>query len=404
MEFQKAGGSSRGKLYNVVGKLDMTRMKSMKVDENDLEKLKSGMNKIEGTTMGKDMYQLNPFFFTREMAPVNIVGQYRGGTAFLIAGGPSFSNVRQKYLRRAGIWTMTVNNAVKSFRGNAAIVVDDPHRFTYSMWIDPKIQKFIPTAMFEAQLWDNRLTYEKSGTKQLWQPTKIKVGDCPNVVGYRRNEKFMAKRYLHEDTINWGNHENLCFCGKGERKERGEACPACGKKDQFGSRSVFLAALRVLFLLGFREVYLLGVDFEMSDTKKYHFDEGRTPHAIKNNTSTYSKLIKWMEELQPYFLAENFKVYNCNPDSKLRAFPFVNYKDAVDKVARAMGDTDNEKTAGLYSNYEEKMASFIAASNPNPTVNPNPVIVDQHGAPIIPIKDIEVKFAQGTPVDLGCKG
>lgn len=375
----------------------MTRMKSLKVDENDMSRFKQGIMKNIGTEMSNEFHQANPFFFSREMASVNLVGQYRGGTAFLIAGGPSFANVRQKYLRRSGIWTMTINNAVKSFRGNAAIVVDDPHRFTYSLWADPKIQKFVPTALFESQLWDNRLIYENGKEKQLWQPTGIKVGDCPNVIGYRRNEKFMANRYLHEDTINWGNHENTCLCGKGERKERGDTCPACGQKNQFGGRSVFLAALRVLYLLGFRTVYLMGVDFEMSETKKYHFDEGRTPGAIKGNMSTYDKLIKWFGELQPLFLKEGFKVYNCNPDSRLKVFPFINYKEALDKVHGEIGNTDAERTLGLYSKYEEKMAGFIADGKKD-----SPIIVDSHHH-VVPIttKDIDVKFAEGIPVDLG---
>src|SRR5882757_1191680 len=36
-----------------------------------------------------------------------------------------------------------------------------------------------------------------------------------------------------------------------------------------------LAAVRILFLLGIRRLFLLGVDFQMSATTKYHFDKDR---------------------------------------------------------------------------------------------------------------------------------
>jgi len=314
----------------------MTRMKSLKKDVNDESALVNGRFRNMGATVSSEYYQIVPFFFTREGATLNLVGQYRGKSAFLIASGPSFANVRTRYLRKPGIWTMTINNAIKTFRGNAAIVVDDPSRFTYSMWMDPAVQKFVPLSHMDKPLWDNRLIRNPDGEKvQLWQPSTMKVGDCPNIVGYRRNEKFMSKRFLYEDTVNWGCH-----------------------KQYGGGRSVMLAALRILFLLGFRTVYLFGVDFNMDEGHKYHFQEERTPGAIRGNNSTYSKMMKWFEELQPHFLAEDFHVYNCNPDSKLKAFPFMDYKEAIRKASGEVGDTDHERVMGLYSKWEEKLHAY----------------------------------------------
>jgi hypothetical protein len=117
-----------------------------------------------------------------------------------------------------------------------------------------------------------------------------------------------------------------------------------------------LAALRILFLLGFRQVYLVGVDFEMTNEKHYHFDEGRTSTAIKNNMATYAQLIQRFGELKPYFDKEGFVVKNCNPSSRLKVFPMTTIEEAVAEATTILGDVSNERSRGMYSKYEEKVA------------------------------------------------
>jgi len=186
---------------------------------------------------------------------------------------------------------------------------------------------------------------EGAESRQRCEPAKLNVADCPNVIGFRRNEKFHAPRWLHEETINWGNH-----------------------KKYGGGRSVLLAALRILFLLGFRRVYLLGVDFEMTPEKRYHFPEERTPAAIRNNMSTYSKLQGWFTELQPHFLKERFVVKNCNPESRLTAFPGLPFDEAVAEATGLLGDCTHERTEGMYRKWEEKVmaAGFGPKEQPKP--------------------------------------
>lgn len=333
----------------------MGRMRSLGVDKNDWNGIRMPRYRNFGACVASEFYQHCPYFLTREGATLELIGQYRGGSAFLIASGPSFNKINKELLKKPGVWAMTLNNAIRNHRGQAACVVDDPARFVKSLWLDPTITKFVPMAIFEKPLWDN----------EKWGPLNIKVGDCPNVIGYRRNEKFHAQRYLYEDTINWGNH-----------------------KQWGGGRSVMLAALRILFLLGFRNVYLVGVDFEMSEEKRYHFDEDRTRSAIHGNNSTYSKMKEWFNELQPHFLAENFIVKNTNPDSKLSAFPFIDFEEAIRLATANLGDVENERTFGMYSTYEEKMAELQRQKN-NQT---NP-----HSA--LPQKSGSVKVVHPNPVD-----
>lgn len=315
------------------------RKLSLAVDKHDIAKLRHGRTIHEGSTFGLEYYQACPFFFTREGAALSMVGQYRGASAFLMAGGPSLKGLDLKPMENA--WVMTLNNAHSTFRGQANCSVDDPCRFNYSMWLDPTITKFVPMAQFEKPLWDNRRIQINGESRQSWDKAEKKVGECPNVVGYRRNEKFHAPRWLYEDTINWGNH-----------------------KDYGGGRSVMLAAMRILFLLGFRRVYLLGVDFEMTPEKKYHFSQDRTAGSIRGNMSTYTKLQTWFTELQPYFLDEGFAVKNCNPRSKLTAFPFIKYTEALAEATGLLGDFRNERTDGMYQTLKEKLAAQANSASP----------------------------------------
>jgi len=227
---------------------------------------------------------------------------------------------------------MTLNNAISSWRSNSNCIVDDPSRFNLSMWRDPRVQKFVPMAHFEKPLWDNRCLVINDAEVNQWEPSPLKVGDCPNVIGYRRNEKFHASRWLYEETINWGNHAKYG-----------------------GGRSVLLASLRILYLLGFRHVYLLGIDFDMTPERKYHFPEERSASSIRGNMSTFNKLQAWFKELQPYFLEAGFVVRNCNPDSGLKAFPSISYEEALKEATGHLGSYERERTSGMYRKFQEKL-------------------------------------------------
>jgi len=314
----------------------MTPSRSLSKDGPDLTALHSPKWREENDVPVRQLGEPVPFFYTRAGAVLALEGQYRGGHAFLMANGPSVAALDLDPLHRR--WVMTLNNGARTFRGNANCTVDEPSRFSLSMWLDPTILKFAPMSHFEKSLWDNRLVHTDQGWVQRWEASKLKLGDCPNVAGYRRNEKFHAPRWLNEETVNWGNH---------------------GKWG--GGRSVLLASLRILHLLGFRHVYLLGVDFDMSATKHYHFTEGRTPQAVKGNMSTYAKLQKWFTELQPQFQKAGFKVFNCNLESKLTAFPFLPYEEALAASGAQIGAHTQEKTEGMYTRVAEQKKAASAA-------------------------------------------
>ena len=318
----------------------MNMFRSLAKDNDDQSSLRRGRSKEPSTLSARRATGWTPLFYDCRGVPIPLESA-SGGTAFLIGGGPSIVTLNLQSLE--SVWTLTLNNGPATFRPNGNCTVDDPSRFSMSTWLDPTIMKFAPMAHFEKRLWDNRRLKIDGEWVQKWEPSDLRVGDCPNVVGYRRNEKFHAPRWLHEETINWGNNAKYG-----------------------GGRSVMLAAMRILFLLGFRRVYLLGVDFEMTPEKKYHFPEERHSGAIRGNMSTYAKLQRWFTELQPYFLKEGFIVKNCNPASKLTAFPFMPYEEALAEATAHLGDYRNERTVGMYRKRAEKLAEIGQAPNGTP--------------------------------------
>lgn len=285
-------------------------------DANDDRQARWGRQRHDGFPVGRYL-QPPPLLFTADHHPLWLGDLYRGRSAFLICGGPSFASLDHEPLRRPGVLTMGLNNSVKTFRPNLWVSVDDPSHFIRSIWLDPVILKFVPICHAEKPIFDN----------DAWQWTEAKVRDCPAVVYYKRNEHFRPRQFLWEDTLNWGNH-----------------------KRQGGGRSVMLPAIRILFLLGVRRVFLLGADFTMTPTTKYHFPQQRSASSIRGNNSTYAKLNDWFAALRPLFAAEGFDVFNCNEASRLTAFDFIRYEEALSHVMGPLGGINlaAERTEGLY--------------------------------------------------------
>ena len=286
-------------------------------DNNDDYQARQGRERTEGHRVGQFL-QTPPFFFTADHHPVPLVDSYRGRSVFIVASGPSFGLLDHSLLDQAGIMTFGLNNSVRSFRPNIWACVDTPANFMLSTWLDPRIMKFAPICHTQKNLFDNN----------AWKETNTRVMDCPNVFFYKRNEHFQADQFLWEDTINWGNH-----------------------KKYGGGRSILLAVIRICYLLGFRRVYLLGVDFEMSETAKYHFEQDRAKGSINGNNSTYRMLVDRFTQLKPYFAQESFEVFQCNEKSKLDVFPKISYEEAIKRVLAEnlqSIDVKNDRTAGLY--------------------------------------------------------
>lgn len=302
-------------------------------DDNDWNQLRWGRDRHNGFPVGRFL-QAPPFFFTADGNPLHLVDSYRGRSCFIIASGPSFADDERfpkHLLRQPGVVTFGLNNSPRIFRPDLWACVDTPSNFMRSIWLDPKIQKFAPLCHTQKKLLDND-SAKRNGTlftdDERWDWMPDRVMDCPNVTYFRRNEHFKADQFLWEDTINWGSH-----------------------KDFGGGRSILLAVTRICYLLGFRRVFLLGVDFEMTKDQHYSFAQHRHDSSVRGNMSTYTMLMDRFTKLKPYFDQEGFQVFNCNERSRLNVFPHLPFTDAVAAVQREEMHAiayDQENTEGLY--------------------------------------------------------
>lgn len=303
-------------------------------DSEDFQRFRHARERHEGFPIGQYM-QTPPLFFTRDRHTLWLGDLYRGSPAFLVLSGPSFLKINRDLLRQAGILTMGVNNSVRTFRPNLWVEVDNPQNFMSSIWLDPLILKFAPHCHAEKKIFDN----------VNWCEMNVRVGDCPAVIFYHRNEHFNHAQYLYEDTINWGCHKDIPG--------------SCGIK---GCRSVLLAALRILYAVGIRTVFLLGADFRMeAGGQNYSFEQNRSRGSIKNNNNTYAALNKRFDLLRPVFEKHEYHVFNCNEESGLKSFPYVSYTDALTFCTSRLPDVSTERTAGLYERAAEAKKADDAA-------------------------------------------
>ena len=254
-------------------------------------------------------------FMRANGAMVDLVDLYHGQTAFVCASGDSFREVDHDRLQRAGILTMTLNNAGHNFRSTMWTGQDPQYRFMPSIWMDPKILKFTLFDYRRRRFWDVK--------NQRF--SNITIQECPSVIFHKRSSDFKADEWINRDRIVWGTPKDL----------------PDGKK---GARSVLVSALHILYFLGFKKVFLIGVDFEMNEQKKYWFDENRTESAIKSNKRVFEHVNGHLCDLQPYIKKVGFNVFNCNPKSRLQAFPFYPLEEALEEAEIDLSDS----TKGMY--------------------------------------------------------
>jgi hypothetical protein len=313
-------------------------------DTDDHARLRHARDRQSGFPVGRYL-QPPPMLFTRDGHNVFLGDMYRGTAAFLLCSGPSLKSHDLSQLQQRGILTCAVNNAATVVRPQLWVSVDDPNHFADAIWRDPAILKFVPLCHLEKPL------AVRDANDQL-VPSPELAGDMPAVFGYRRNEAFVAEQFLYEDTFNWGNH--------------GERADAYGYK---GSRSVMLVALRLLFYLGVRKLFLLGCDFRMQyGADNYAFAQDRSRGSVSGNNYTFEVLNTRLQHLLPHFEREGYQIFNCAPDSGLTVFPHMPYATAIEQALE--GTPRKIVTAGMYDQKRKKKdreAGFAPTSDTRET-------------------------------------
>jgi hypothetical protein len=258
----------------------------------------------------KEQYQEHPaagvkIFKRRNKKPMNMVDMYHGASVFLISNGPSLSKLDWSMFKQPGILTFGLNNGAHTFRPDFVSLQDSSHKFMESIWEDPKMIKF-------TNLGNGRHIYEKGG-----KAGGKKVETCPGVVYHQRCSDFKAEEWLTKDCICWGLR---------------------------GNRISLTAMLHISYFLGFRRIFLVGVDWHMATDYAYFFQQERDDKAVKHNMGLYRKHVPVLEAVRDVLADVGVYVYNCNPDSHLKVFPHVPLATAITSARINM----SQSTEGRY--------------------------------------------------------
>ncbi len=233
--------------------------------------------------------------FKQNNVPVDLHNIYygeSGASAFYIGSGPSLRTVDTSLLRRRGILVFTVNNvAARLCMPHVWVSTDDPASFHPAIWRDPTILKL---------------------TTDHWY---YKVKHCPNTLYYPKNENFKVNTFLEEDTVNFG-------CSKNITDELGNS----------GRRSTMLCAIRLMYYLGIRTIYLLGVDFQMNFEEPYCFEQKKWVGGVESNNKGFDILSSRFSALIPIFQKAGLNLVNLSSTSKLTVFPQQDYQEVIDSL------------------------------------------------------------------------
>lgn len=237
--------------------------------------------------------------------------------AFLLLGGPSANNYPREELAARGVMTLAVNNIAGHLPCSAFVMNDPVEKAHHGILLDGKILKFLPKPRMRANRGQFRIKDENGVFS--WAPIPVKK--CPSVFFYDRDVAFDPATYLDSNSATWGTSGKVIDAGKSSRPKL-----LC----------TMLSALKIMYYLGAREVYLLGGDFRMSENAGYAFPQSRDADAVSANEALFRVANQELCALQPFLLAGGYKVYNCLKESGLSAFPHVPFEKALKRVRGAM--------------------------------------------------------------------
>jgi hypothetical protein len=231
---------------------------------------------------------------------IDLNGLWSPSAAFLVCGGPSVNKLPYHRLAERGIVSLGINNSAGHVPVTGFTFGDPADKFHHGIHLDPKCLTFAPIG-------------------KLGHPINVKMPDgkfrrysdllrqCPGTLGFSRDSYFNPETFFTTTFAHWG------VGAKNTEEEQKRYKCLCS----------MLLGIRLLHYLGCPRVYLLGVDFNMTEKEQYSFAQSKNP---RNGRYTFENAM--LNDLKPTFKAEGFEVYNCNPESKCDAFEYVSFEKA----------------------------------------------------------------------------
>jgi len=233
----------------------------------------------------------------------NIEGFYKDQSIFLICNGPSINDMNIVPLDTRQ--TFGINNG-GILRPKFWTAQDAHGKFLDCIWDDPTIMKIVP------------------------HPRARQRGGCPSMVYHEKSSRCDASTWLDDDCICWG------------------VPSSDGHK-----LNTMVAALHIIYKLGFRTVYIIGADFNMIAEDSYFFEERGKANS---NNNLYNLTNAYLTKLDTYCRDRGYNIYNCTDGGNLTAFRRLEY-------IKALQATEIEATRETYRMYNPEPKGILYYSH-----------------------------------------
>lgn len=254
----------------------------------------------------------NPVVFDADDRPLRLANTRSGRAVALFCGGPSLATLDLGPFMAPWVDRAAVNNAGALVRPHWWACVDHPEKFHPGIWSDPNCWKFCCRN-------HRRHRVRRKLPGGSFAPDGRVAADCPSVAFYRRHRAFDHESWLPEETLSWGSSDDR-ECSLGLR----------------GGRSVLFVMLKLLLVVGYRRVFLLGCDWHMDPAgPQYGFAQAKDERACASNNRSYATNGRRLAALRPALGALGVEVVNATPGSRLDAFARCSPAEALAAIEAA---------------------------------------------------------------------
>jgi KDO transferase-3 len=248
---------------------------------------------------------------SRTEAPTFLRDSQSGG-AFLVAAGPSLADLDLRILRDRPV--MTVNGSMARLLEAGVspdyFMVLDQDFFRHRWEIVRQGIEAAHCCLFSAEGL-NEICLREPG---LFQRHPLLLQVC--------NAAYLQPRLSIDDFIA-RNHDNpaLLFAKREAQLAADKLIGWSNDIEQgvFAGRTVTYAGLQVLKYLGFRRIYILGMDLGHGEGRPRCYGEGETPRPSGLERDYERFILPSFRLLQKITATEEFRVFNLSPVSRLPA-------------------------------------------------------------------------------------
>jgi len=257
----------------------------------------------------------HPVFFRHNGSNVDLFNLYNGGTVYLIGRGPSLKKFVENgkirsMLQHPAIVTYGMNTSpeVLNYDVNIWSCVDSIMKFPKQIAKNPNIMKLIPMNRFKNHNFDCRTKDDRRTLAYQEGSKKVYAGLLPNIFGV---QTFL----ISQDSVKHITFGNAFL-----------SCPAVLYGYYKGHKCVFLFALKLCLLLGFKRIVLIGIDFKMDKNEPYYKNtaDDYNEFHVQHNNRLYDALSPLIQEIFT-LLKKKKSQYRCNivTANPIEALPFI---------------------------------------------------------------------------------